>query len=637
MRLVYTPAPGTKAGGTAEVTIIWATGKDGSFEVEEPRPAGKPGEWIVPPEPALFAIAFGPRGLDRGKVEKRVEKNPELVGQLADYAERTGRTEALVSRLLAPAARNPAMSWDVLLSGVAAQTSSGKRLDRSASPQQQTLDLLRGLNPALSNYDPLAPASSARLQQSAGLATAVAAMFFGNPVGLTTGGAALFLNVKNLLFPKCEFRSSLLQRAEGESQFLCGSHPDGSSRGPVAYLWAMRVPASDPPRMKLLSSTFIAKGTVARLPLALDPDALNRMMSIREWDLVSPTGTRQRAPARFMPEARALEVNLSGATVATGEWRIEGVWDWEGAPVEGRLFVVPEVPAIARIPLRVHLGEFAQKVTLSGSGLDRIAKLECAKAAFAAAGQGDKQREFIASLAEDAQPGETLDLKMTVEGAGEPLTVPDAIVVAGPRPRIDSVSAALPDGLGVSLREGELPFASFVSFALKVSHAGQTPVARLLCSGAPPFGIRIGEQHPAARLVATTPGTLFLTVEPAGAGLAGCEAIIIVESETGRSDPWPLGKVVQLPRIESFRLSEERLAGGRFAGVVEGWRLETLEKVGWNDTEGVLVEGLPEPLPGKEHRQRLRLAVDWPAPAPHAPLYVWLRGESHGRRTDARY
>ena len=34
-------------------------------------------------------------------------------------------------------------------------------------------------------------------------------------------------------------------------------------------------------------------------------------------------------------------------------------------------------------------------------------------------------------------------------------------------------------------------------------------------------------------------------------------------------------------------------------------------------------------LPG----QTLRLVLPWPAPGPHAPLYVWLRGEQTGRKT----
>jgi len=49
------------------------------------------------------------------------------------------------------------------------------------------------------------------------------------------------------------------------------------------------------------------------------------------------------------------------------------------------------------------------------------------------------------------------------------------------------------------------------------------------------------------------------------------------------------------------------------------------------------VEAIPAPVPGEHPSQSLRVVLPWPAPAPHAPLYIWLRGESRGRKTSVAY
>src|ERR1700686_1276556 len=57
-----------------------------------------------------------------------------------------------------------------------------------------------------------------------------------------------------------------------------------------------------------------------------------------------------------------------------------------------------------------------------------------------------------------------------------------------------------------------------------------------------------------------------------------------------------------------------------------------IDKAGWDAEHGVRVESIPTPVPGEPSRQTVRIVLPWPAPGPHAPLYVWVRG----RRGDAR-
>jgi len=66
--------------------------------------------------------------------------------------------------------------------------------------------------PSLQSYDPITASPMGMVAQSTGLAGAVATLFFGSPVGLAAGGAALFLNMRTLVFPDTDFRSAFTNR-----------------------------------------------------------------------------------------------------------------------------------------------------------------------------------------------------------------------------------------------------------------------------------------------------------------------------------------------------------------------------------------------------------------------------------------
>ena len=120
-------------------------------------------------------------------------------------------------------------------------------------------------------------------------------------------------------------------------------------------------------------------------------------------------------------------------------------------------------------------------------------------------------------------------------------------------------------------------------------------------------------------------------------GHAGCffqvrlTANVPVEPE-GRSDAYARGRVMRVPRLEQFSLSTERLGPATYAGLLKGRDLELVEKAGWDSADGLPLESIPTPVPGEPARQILRVALAWPAPSPHAPLYIWLRSEAEGRK-----
>ena len=147
-----------------------------------------------------------------------------------------------------------------------------------------------------------------------------------------------------------------------------------------------------------------------------------------------------------------------------------------------------------------------------------------------------------------------------------------------------------------------------------------------------------GTQAAGASLTAAGPGALYLSVDPGAVGYPGCElsATTIVDPD-GKSDPYILGRVIRIPRLDKFTLTSEKAGDASYIGSVDGHDLDVIEKVGWDAANGLPVDSIPTPVPGDHPIQNLRLALPWPAPGPHAALYIWLRGESQGRKTSVTY
>jgi hypothetical protein len=299
--------------------------------------------------------------------------------------------------------------------------------------------------------------------------------------------------------------------------------------------------------------------------------------------------------------------------------------------------VLPPVPAIAGLPLRANLGEERQKIEMLGTGLDRIEAIEAPGAAVELGPPGAAARDIFVRLGEGARQGEPLKLALRIEGMHAPLEIPGAIRVAGPRPRITGMERSLPDDLGVAVRPGELPAGSFVSFSLGIENVEAQPAVQLGCGESEPaLTLHVGEKRSEAKLDSAGPGMLFLSVDPSAVGRPGCALMSSVEAAQGRSDRHELGRVIRLPRIESFTLTDEKVGDSAYAGILTGQDLELIERAGWDATAGLPVESLPRPVAGGGQRQMLKIALPWPSPAPHAPVYIWLRGESEGRATKAR-
>lgn len=740
-RISYTPgtvnSPDKKK---ARVALVLVPSDHGKILVLDARPALEAAEWTVPVRTQIVTVVYGPQGLDKGKVADLVKKNEDVIGQLADYAAKTEETQAIL-QALAQQQQTLASGQDVNAAVVsfANQFPGAPAVDRTQPLNVQALTVLRGVNPALGAYDPLAPNPSQRAAQSAGIAAAVAGLFFGTNVGLAATGGALLINMHSLIFPGTEFRSAFAQPvADHKDQTaLCGNKTPSAARTELAFLWATRVPDAPAPEISIPKQEHLAIGVKSSVPIAVKARDESLAARVQNWKLEAMPDSKPAVAvtAKVNTQTKKLELDTNDPQLKPGLWKLTGSWDWTeitAGEVDLRAFstfgkahlapeshdrlvqgsgkvnltlegddfefvdklaykatgdpfaqpstlpfhlpkgpgagpqetletqmdassltageyrfliaqgdekvhetpfeVLPATPHISNLPLMVHTLAESERVVLKGTGLDRIEELSSPEARIRLEA-GDKADERVAriTLKDGIVKGTSLAVRMTVKDFEQPIEVSDALLVAGPRPAITEVHASLPSDLGVALRAGEIPAHSFVSFSLDLANvdAASVNAVDLSCGDAPPVPLKVRPEAHAP---------LFLSFDPSTVGTAGCEVSATLETtDAGTSLPAKLGVVVRLPKIESFQLTGEKADGNAFYGELKGQGLESIEKVGWDAVTGTPVRGIPAPVAGGGSQQVLKVAVPWPAPAPHAQLYIWLRGESSGRATTARW
>jgi len=339
---------------------------------------------------------------------------------------------------------------------------------------------------------------------------------------------------------------------------------------------------------------------------------------------------------------RRLEAEIDTRNIQPGDYELL-LTQVDAKTQKASVKVLPPPPQLKIRPLRLNLGEHSQEVILHGTGLDRIEKIEADKTEInlGPAGGGD-HRAITVKLSEHAKKGEWIGFHVMVQNMDAPIVWKDAAEIVGPRPRIDRVETSLPADLGVGLRAGELPSGAFVNFVLSAHNFTPSSSLMLSCTEdsltLQPLSIHVGDRQGNATLRSATPESLFLSLDPGTVGQSGCTlAATLANRIEGQSDAKALGKIVRLPRIESFQLTDEKSGESNYVGILKGQDLELIAKVGWDISNGLAVDALPSPVAGQPLGQSLRILLPWPSPAPHAPLYIWLRGEAQGRPTAVKY
>jgi hypothetical protein len=166
---------------------------------------------------------------------------------------------------------------------------------------------------------------------------------------------------------------------------------------------------------------------------------------------------------------------------------------------------------------------------------------------------------------------------------------------------------------------------------LRVEHLQSNSVVKLDCEAqGTALNLHIGERVGPVSLQQLAPDRLFLSFDT-NAWHNGCSLrATVTNGSEGESEPYPMGRIVRAPKIESFDLTQDDSTPSLASAILTGHNLETIEKTGWSPEQGELVEGLPLAVPGGGQKQSLQVSLSVP-PEPKTLLYVWLRGEDKPR------
>jgi hypothetical protein len=307
-------------------------------------PARAKAQWKVQQRASVVGIVFGPEGLDVKKVGSLVRKDPDLVPELAQYAKETATVNALIQTLSQYEQAPPGTEdLNAALQGFSSQYNVALPLaaTRGEPSGIQAALLLQGVLPSLSTADPTAytSASSLAMQQSAGLAAGVAALFYGTPAVLAVGGADLFESLRLMMFPDTDLRAAFAQPEASGGVQLCSSNQPPKPRSRIAYVWVMQVPDSSPPSVSLDGPEVLAQGAQATVRVKCATNAQLRLLPrARAWRLVAPTQSIS-IPAKVTVGSSwdTVSFDLSKANVPTGSYHLAALWDWTDFNVAGTL------------------------------------------------------------------------------------------------------------------------------------------------------------------------------------------------------------------------------------------------------------------------------------------------------------
>ncbi len=362
---------------------------------------------------------------------------------------------------------------------------------------------------------------------------------------------------------------------------------------------------------------------------------------------VTPTSLSFTLPQTRQPgEQKSMDVEVNCAGLTPGSYQLR-LSQRNGSTQNVPIVIHPPDPTIAHLPLRLNFGSPQQAFVLRGTGLDRIKSITSPGAVWKLepvnpSAPDLNHRKVTIALDAGTRQGQQLPATVLIEGLHQPVELSSAIDVIGPLPKIVSVRESSSAQDGVQLQPGEIPAETPVSFLIDTNHAGSRPAVDLSCNDGADSSFKLslaaGTHRGVGEFDATGANSFFLSLDPKGASPSGCGLTAsIVNPATGSSTPYSLGRVVLLPTIDKFTLSEKRQGRDLYIGTLTGRNLQVIEKTGWNHARGFDVLGIPTPVLGNPREQTLKIVMPWPPPSPQAPLYIWLHGEDGGRRTSATY
>lgn len=435
-----------------------------NLKIFDPRPASEATQWTVPWRTSLVAFVYGPSGLSVKKVQAFLNSDDDLVGELADYADKTERTEALIAALTSPGSSGAAVN--AAFQGFSSKFGAAVQLTKDAPIDQNAAAMFATLNPNIAAVDPLAPQAAQSVGQMAGLAAVAGEMFFGTPVGLAAGGAAMLLDLGQLAFPHSEFHAAFSQAMPDDALGLCGKAGASAAHTHVDYIWATRVPNAPEPRLTVGKQNSLPSAVKSPLPLTAEPGSAAKSNPLLSSGLFTADPSGNKAPpaatsadeswkylnrarnwtlqpvdgkpavqgkenpgkanpgkaipvkAQVLANTKSIELDLP-KDLQPGAYRLSADWDWDTFQVAGRIevhsladFASAKLAPASQDRLVPNAGKLV--LTLQGADFEFVTKLQMKKLNDEFASASDVP--FV--LAKGVRAGEQDKMDIQIDTAG---------------------------------------------------------------------------------------------------------------------------------------------------------------------------------------------------------------------------
>lgn len=354
--LLYAPILRPKEKRPGEVSLILVPEKrePGTPEifVTDPKRADKVQQWRMDRTISLAALVYGPSGLNRKKVSGFLARDEVLVAQLADYAAKTEQAEKLMERLSNKDSSSMSIS--------AALSSFASGYGVSASPDESAPAVFSTIN---TGSNPLTGTAAVRTVPSGGLTGMAASFFFADPVGVATGGMSALIELRAIAFPDTRFRASFVKPIKGPQMELCGQEGETPAHTHIAYIWASRIPNAATPVVHIGDASFIPENQKTPVPVKVADPGWKFLDRAREWALVDAHKKKTTISVVKLDKQKALEIDLTKAHLAPGDYKLTGFWDWVPMEAAGTVHVRPLGDF-----KKAHLEAASQDRLLAGSG-----------------------------------------------------------------------------------------------------------------------------------------------------------------------------------------------------------------------------------------------------------------------------
>lgn len=361
----YSPIlrPKEKRPGEVALILVPAKRQPGTPEilVTDPKTADKLEQWKMDRTISLAALVYGPSGLNRKKVSNFLAKDDVVIAQLADYAAKTEQAEKLMETLSNK--QSSPLSISAALSSFSSGYGFSVAPDASAPADVQAGRVFSTMNTG----NPLGGTTAVTSAPSGGITGMAASFFFADPVGVATGGMSALLELRAIAFPDTQFRASFVKPIKGSQVALCGQEGDTPAHTRIAYIWASRIPNAATPVIHIGDANFIPENQKTPVPVKVADPAWKYLDRARDWALVDDHKKKTPVSVVDLGKDKALEIDLTKAHLAPGDYQLTGFWDW--APMEAMGTV--HVRALEGFK-QAHLETASQDRLLAGSGKDAI-------------------------------------------------------------------------------------------------------------------------------------------------------------------------------------------------------------------------------------------------------------------------